>query len=359
MPILYRYLIREIAKLFGIVLAAVLVIYLAVDFFEKVDDFIDAGAGFFSLARYFAFKLPLVLAQVMPIGGLLAVILVFGLMRKNNEMTALRSSGVSHGWLLVPVLGIGVFLSLSLIFLSEVVIPVTAARSNRIWLEEVKKKSAVVSHNRDIWLKGNRLITHIRYYDPAGRKAYGIAIYQFDERFELMRRLDAKEAKFREGRWFFFKLIEQVLVPATGQYAVSTAESREEPFAFQPDELRRVVKKSEEMSFWELLAYIRTIEDEGYDATVYWVDLHAKLAFPWVCVLMCMVATGIGPRGVVRREGLALGVALGIGAAFLYWFSHSFCVSLGYGGVLPPFLAAWTGNLIFLSLAVLILLQSD
>jgi lipopolysaccharide export system permease protein len=287
------------------------------------------------------------------------VILVFGLMRKNNEMTALRSSGVSHGWLLVPVLGIGVVLSLTQFFLSEVVIPTTAARSNRIWLQEVKKKSAVVSRNRDIWLKGNRLITHIHYYDPSKRKAHGVAIYQFDERFQLVRRLDAKAALFRDGRWVFYNMIEQNLVPGNGQYNVSVVESREEEFAFQPDELRRVVKKSEEMSFWELFAHIRTIAEEGYDATGYWVDLQAKMAFPWVCVLMCLVATAIGPRGQVRREGLAMAVAAGIGIAFLYWFSHSFCISLGYGGVLPPFLAAWTSNLIFLSLAALILLQAD
>jgi lipopolysaccharide export system permease protein len=290
---------------------------------------------------------------------LLAVILVFGLMRKHNEMTALRSSGVSHGWLLVPVLAMGVALSLVHFFLSEVVIPTTAARSNRIWIEEVKKRAAVVSRNRDIWLKGTRQITHIRYYDPAKRNAHGVAIYQFDERFQLARRLDAKVARFREGRWSFYQAIEQTLIPETGQYAVTVFDNREEPFAFQPDELRRVVKKSEEMSFWELLAYVRTIEQEGYDATAYRVDLQAKLAFPWVCLLMSLAATGIGPRGAVRREGLALAVASGIGIAFLYWFSHSFCVSLGYGGVLPPFLAAWTSNLVFLSLSALILLQVD
>jgi lipopolysaccharide export system permease protein len=358
-PILYRYLCREIAKVFAIVLTAVLAIYLAVDFFEKVDDFIEAGVVAAPIVTYFLFKIPYVLAQIVPVGALLSVIMVFGLMRRNNELTALKSGGVGLSFLLIPVLGIGMLLTLILFGLNEVVIPETVARSNRIWVEQVKKKSVAMSQQRDIWLKGSRVITNIKYYDPPRRAVYGVVVYYFDDAFRLIRRLDAKGASYGHDRWTFYDVLEQRLDAASGQYLSSFSQSQVEPFEFLPDDLVRVIKKSEEMTFWELLTYIRTIEGEGYDATVYWVDLHAKVAFPWVCLVLCAVATGIGPRGSVRREGIAFSVGCGIATTFLYWFLHSFCLSLGYGDVLPALLAAWLTNLVFSCVALLLLIHAE
>jgi lipopolysaccharide export system permease protein len=49
----------------------------------------------------------------------------------------------------------------------------------------------------------------------------------------------------------------------------------------------------------------------------------------------------------------------GMVAVFLYWIAQGFCTSLGYGGVLPPFIAAWIANFIFTCLAVVNFLNAD
>ena len=48
-----------------------------------------------------------------------------------------------------------------------------------------------------------------------------------------------------------------------------------------------------------------------------------------------------------------------LGIAFLYWVFFSFCLSLGYGELLPPFIAAWAANLIFSSIALVLLLNAE
>jgi lipopolysaccharide export system permease protein len=80
------------------------------------------------------------------------------------------------------------------------------------------------------------------------------------------------------------------------------------------------------------------------------VDLHAKIAFPFVCLIMGAVGVGIAAG---RRTGASLpaAVTIGIGAAFLYWILHSFCISLGRGEILPPAVAAWAANFVFAGLA--------
>ena len=73
-------------------------------------------------------------------------------------------------------------------------------------------------------------------------------------------------------------------------------------------------------------------------------------------MIVCILATGIAFRNNAR-EALHVNIVYGIGVAFLYWIFLSFCISLGYGERLPPFIAAWTANFIFLCLGVFTLLN--
>lgn len=358
MPIIYRYLAIQISKYFGIVLVSVIGIYVVVDFFEKIDDFMEAGLPLSKAFVFFLFKIPFIVAQIIPVCILLAVLIVFGLMTRNNEIVALKSAGVRIYYLLKPVLIIGLFFSIILFFLFEVIVPITMAKSNQIWLREVRKESIVISKEKNIWIKGNRMITHAKYYNPTEKALFGVVLNKFDEDFRLIRRVDAKKGVYRQGKWFLYEVMEQNLNKENMNYDVTFHEKRVEKFNFLPDDLKRVIKKSEEMTFKELLAYIKKVEAEGYNATIYRVDLYAKTAFPFVCIIMCMVGTGITVRGKIK-EGLPVVIAYGIGIAFLYWIFYSFCLSLGYGEMLPPWIAAWTANLVFLCFGALTLMNAE
>jgi lipopolysaccharide export system permease protein len=88
------------------------------------------------------------------------------------------------------------------------------------------------------------------------------------------------------------------------------------------------------------------------------VDLHAKISFPLVCLILALVGGGLSLRSN-RGEGIFAGILIAIGIAFCYWFSHSVCLSLGYGGVLPPLAAAWTTNLVFLCVGLFVSMQVE
>lgn len=345
-------------KFFGILLTMIIGIYITVDFFEKIKNFIEAGPYFSRVFTYFIFKIPLIIAQVSPVCILLAVLITFGLMNKNNEILALKSSGSSIYYLVKPIFVIGIFFSLFLFFLSEVIVPLTITKANQIWRQDVKKQTVITSEEKNIWIKGNHLITHIKYYNPVIKSIYGATFYYFDKDFRLIRRIDAKSGVFEEGKWVLYELMEQDLQEKNKNPAVTFHDKIIKQLDFLPEDLKRVIKKPEEMSFKELLTYIRKVEEEGYDATIYRVDLFAKLALPLVCVILCILGTGIAVRGK-RMENIFVSIAYGIGIAFFYWVFHSFCLSIGYGEMLPPFIAAWAANFVFLSFAIYTLLNAD
>src|SRR3989339_1358889 len=123
MTIIHKYIIREVLKYLAIVLIMVVGIYIVVDFFEKIDDFLEAGLPFSKALIFFAYKTPFIIAQITPVGLLLAVLIVFGLMNKNNEIIALKSAGVSVYHLLKPMIALGLLMSFFMFFLSEAIVP--------------------------------------------------------------------------------------------------------------------------------------------------------------------------------------------------------------------------------------------
>jgi lipopolysaccharide export system permease protein len=358
MLIINTYLSREICKFFCLLLTVVLGVYLIVDFFQKLDDFFEAGLPISRALVYFALKIPFIVAQVLPVCLLLAVTIVFGLMNKNNELTVLRSSGVSVYLLLRPVLALGVLGSAALFFFTDVAVPVSTQLANKIWLEDVQKKEAAAGRQKDIWVKGKREIIHVRYFDRVKKIAYGLTVHRMDADFRLVRRLDANQAVFRDGLWHLTQVLEQRLDAASGAFLSEFAPEKSVRIDLVPADLGMVAKRTEEMSFAELLTRIREIRADGHDPSDYRVDLHAKLAFPFTCLILLIAGTGMALRSQ-RREALAAGVAYGIGMAFLYWLVYSLFIALGYAEVMAPLIAAWAANVVFLCFGVITLLNAQ
>ncbi len=364
-------------------MAAVAGIYLVVDFFERIDNFLEAGLTAGRTLVYLFYKIPFIIAQIAPLCLLIAVITVFGLMRRNNELTALKSGGVGLAVLVRPMIFLGLAASGVLFLFSETAVPLTADNANRIWYREVKKRSAVVSQKQNIWLKDRRMMVHIRHYQrntsakpDTGLPSpviFGVSLYYFDAEFHLARRLDAKRGDYLGpagfdagsgaeeapgGRWRLTGLMEQFRRAEDSAYDIHFPEERIMDLPLSPESLADVVRESGEMGILALYRHIRRVEEEGYDAASCRVDLHAKIAFPFVCLLLAVTGLSIGADRRIRH-GLPASVSLGIGVAFLYFIFHSFCLSLGYGGVLSPPVAAWTANFVFICLGALHLLYAD
>ncbi len=354
--IIHKYLIKEILKFFSMVLVLIVIIFLAFDFIDKIDDFIDAKLPVSTVMAFFLYNVPFVIVQMIPASILMSVLVVFGLMNRNNEIVALKSSGVSVYYLVKPTLVLGIILSIALFFFSETVVPVTSSRAAQIW--QGRKDKIVTTSKKDIWIKGDRLITHVKFYVPEKKTAYGITRISLDEDFNLIKRLDAEKGIFRHGEWFLYDIMMQKFDRVTGESRVAFHDGKEVRLDFFPEDLGKAIKKAEEMSFKELRAYIKKLKREGYDSIRYTVDFYAKMAFPFVCIIMCMAGTGIAVQGN-RHKGLPACIAYGIGVIFLYIIFFSLCLSLGYGGVLPPFIAVWIPNLVFLCAGLVLLLNAE
>ncbi len=356
MRILDKYIASQVLRTFGIIITAVIGIYLIVDFFDEIDDFMEVDITFGQALYVFLSKIPIL--QFLPVCVLLAVLIVFGLMRKNNELVALRSSGVSVYYLMRAVLVIGFSMSLFMFFVAEFIVPVVRSRGNQIWEEVSGKDRGISAVEKDIWVRGNHSILHISYFDPSKLSIHGISLNYFDDDFKNVRRIDAEKAVFKEGQWVFLNVMEQIWEKESGAHETKYHPEKSMALEFIPDDFKRVARRSEEMGFAELREYIQKVELEGYDATLYRVDLFDKATFPLICIIMCIIGSGIALRGNTKGS-IAVSIVLGICTAFLFRVTHGFCVSLGYGGLLHPLLAVTIPQLLFICVGMVILFNSE
>lgn len=358
MTLLNRYLVKETIKYFSLVFALVIGLFVAVDYLGTMDEFLQADISLFRAFFFVLLKVPFVAVQLIPVALLLAVLVVFGLMSKHNEIVIVKSSGISVYSLLKPMVVLGAISSMLLVLFSEILVPATMAKANAIKFREIRKEEGAIFKEHDIWHKGNRTITHIQYYNTSEKTMHGFTRFFFDDRFQLIRRMDAEKGVFTDRQW----VLENVMVLSSegndGEYRSTAHETRISGLGFEPQDLKAVMKRSEEMNFLELLTFIEKVEQDGYDATQYKVDLYGKTAFPFVCIIMSLIGVSLTARGKLTK-GLPAAISYGISIAFLYWVFYSFCLSLGYGELLPPIVAAWVANLIFLIVGIIALINAE
>ena len=111
---------------------------------------------------------------------------------------------------------------------------------------------------------------------------------------------------------------------------------------------------AELMNFRELEAYIEDLRASGFDVVSLLVALHRKISFPFVTLILTLIAIPFavttGPRGALY------GVGVGISLAFVYWVVMSAFGAIGSAGLLAPTMAAWAPNLLFGASATYLLL---
>jgi len=355
---LHKYWLKEFFRFFSIIQFLILVLFVFIDYLSRMERFLNSDISLMGALGYVLLKVPFMFAQLTPASILLAAIMVFGLMNRNNELLAIRSSGISIYFLIKPAILVSVILAILMFFLGETIIPITMARSNYIKYNVINKRHNIHLTRHNIWIKSENRLVHINFFDPAQQFAAGITVTSLGKDFSLVSRIDAKKAHYKQDKWVIENVIEQVYDEDSVDYDVKLYDKKTIPLELKPADLEEISKKSDAMSFFELKKYISKVEYEGYDATTYKVDLNSKIAFPFICIIMVLTGAAIGIRSFVK-ENIPAAIAIGVVIAFMYWIMYGFCLSLGYGTVLPPIISAWAANLFFLCFGILYFINTE
>ncbi len=142
-----------------------------------------------------------------------------------------------------------------------------------------------------------------------------------------------------------------------GGFSLKRFKKMDLKIAEKPEDFIMEEKEPDEMGYRQLKRFADKLDQEGYDATRYFVELHIKIAFPFICLIMALV--GI-PVAIWKRDmGASLAASIGIALCFLYLLVMGLSRTLGFAGVFPPVLSAWLANAIFLFLGIYLMINAN
>lgn len=347
MKVVTKYISKEVIKVFVMCQFIFILLFLIIDFIQKIDNFIKAGVPFSSTIAYFLYKIPFITEQMIPVAVTISVIVVICLMKKNKEIMAMKACGLDIFRVFTPVIFISIILSIFSFILSDAIIPFTSSRQNEIWGVEVKKRDpSGLSGTPNIWYKSksNNNIYWIEYFDAKSQTMKGPVFYFFNDQFILIKKIKGETGRWVNNRWEIEKAKIQTLEDEN-DYSLEKLDQVSIDIPETPEMFIKKIKKPEDMSYGQLKRHAEKVRAEGYDNTADLVNLYRKLAFPLITAVMALIAIPIGLWEKIK--GIPLSITIGIAACFLLYLVMGFARAIGLAGILPPFLSAWSANILF------------
>jgi LPS export ABC transporter permease LptG/LPS export ABC transporter permease LptF len=348
--ILDRYVATTYARIALLAALAMAGIFYIAAFLDLSDKVFRGQATWGMLGAYFWYATPQWVYYILPLAVLLGALVTVGLLTKNSELVVMKACGISLYRVAVPMLA-GALVAGGVLFLLEETVLGPANRRAEALRHVIRGGSPQtfdVLHRQ--WVTGSRgEIFHFNYYDPRGRQLMGLSVYEFGERMQILsRRVYADRAMYvadgEDGRWKAEQGWTRELDPngETRTFTPFTAtEIALEPasyFGTEPPDERF-------MSYSQLRDYTARLQATGYDVSAQLVALERKVSFPFVTIVMTLLAV---PFAVTTgRRGAMYGIGVGIVLAILYWVAISVFAALGTGGLVTPTIAAWAPNLLF------------
>jgi LPS export ABC transporter permease LptG len=357
--ILDRYILREFLKILALVVISTAALYIIVDYTELSGDIRANHIPFHIVFAYYRFLLFQIINYTLPISVLVATLVTFGIFSKNNEVTAFKSGGVSLYRVALPIVGIAVLMSVLSYLMGDYVLPYSNQRVDQL-RNKIKGKGAVaVQSQQKLWFLGKgRYIINFLSYDRNTKQLSQVQVFELHPtRFRLTRRIYAERARWDGQRWVFQRgWIASFADNGTSTYTPFTAPIRLY-YRERPDDFATEVKAPDQMTFAQLHRYIETIRKSGYAAEELMVKLYAKTSWPFISVVMAMIALPFAFR--VGKRGALYGVGIALLVGIVYWMVFAIFTKFGEVGNLPAVLSAWSANILFAIAALYLFLHVE
>lgn len=352
--LLDQYVVREFLFTFLMVLASFVLLMLVFTFFELTGDILRNHIALTTVGAYLVNLAPSMIYQITPLAVLLGVLVAFGVLNRNNEIVAMKATGVSIYRLVVPMVSIGAILAVSLFLFDEFYLPQANRRQEALRSVIKGRPPQTFLHPERKWIFGQSRngepgrIYYYQFFDPDRNEFANLSLFEFDPNtFALSKRVFAARVYWDAGahQWRFLngwqRTINGASVTGFHQFLkLSLPEASEGPEYFKKEN-----RQAQEMNFGQLNRYIRDLGQSGFDTMRLRVSLWRKLAYPLIALVMAGLAIPFALS--MGRRGSLTGIAVAVGVALAYFVIDGLFGAMGNVNYLPAPLAAWSSDILF------------
>ena len=359
MLLLNRYILKHFLRNLALLLSALVALYLLIDFFSKIDDFLDKGKPLSLVCKYFALCVPFILEQMSPVCILLAGVITLGVLNRSNELIALKACGIPLWMITRPIIAAGAVCVLVFLALSQWVMPRAAAVTNAIWNKEIKGRVAQgIVRNGRFFHRGEEGFYSFLRPDPKKDEFTDFSYAAWDERHELRRLLVAQHAVWAEGKWTL-RRGQELVRDEDGRHSTRIFAEEEGKFPETPEEFFVPSYRGTELSLLDLYETARE-QNSPEEADRAWADFYGRVSY--ILLGLPLLLLGLPLLLLVYRKwgrDLSLAVPASCGMAFLCWGLWIILLTLARAGSVPPLAAAAAVHILVGLTGVWLLIRED
>ncbi len=353
MKILRNYILGEVLKAFGLTITVFTFVMLVGNMVKIVDMIINKGVNVFYVIKLFSFMIPYLLSYTIPMAMLTATLLVFGRFSGDNEITAMRASGVSLYNITAPVLILGLLLSLGSLYINDRLVPKSHFATRKTLRDiGIRRPAAYIEAGTFIKefedyiifiyeIKKNKL-KNIRIYQPREDKPTRTIIAANGEFIPIPEKHMVK-LKLTDGT-----SEEPIPNDPTNFYKLDF-ETYYMTLNLEPPKKtsKNIKKKSKDMTFQELKEEIKIVREQGIvDVSPLLTRIHKKIASSFSPLAFILI--GLPLAITTRRSEKSIGFGISLVILVVYWLILAAGNVLALKKMLSPWFAVWMPNIIFM-----------
>jgi lipopolysaccharide export system permease protein len=352
-----RYLLKSFVRILIFSLVAFTIIYITIDIFEEIDNFLDHEASIPEVTLFYIYSVPFALSYIIPVSLLLATIFSMGILSRRNELTAFLASGVSLVRVAAPILALALIVSFASTWFNDYVVPKANRLAEKVRNERIEESPPRNPLNKENlhYLGEDGYVYLARRYNHVSKTLHEVVVQQFKSN-TLVRRIDARRATWDNGAWVFKDGFDRSFQNGDEHVSAFT-EMAVEGLRESPEDFAKEQIDEENMNSTQLREHIDKVRRSGGDVERYQTDLYSK--FNYAAVGSIFVLIGIALSSGRRKQSIATGFGITLVVSFMYYVVLKLGQTLGYNGVVPPLLAATLGNIIFLALGVYLIIRAN
>jgi LPS export ABC transporter permease LptG/LPS export ABC transporter permease LptF len=337
--ILDRYVARMYLRTAALSFVGLLGIFYISTFIDKSDKLFKGQATGAMIVQLLGYMTPQFVYFVIPLATLLSVLVTFGILSRTNELSVMKACGVSLYRIAAPLVVMALIWSVALFGLEQRVMARANQRADALDAQVRGRPPRTMNPLARRWLVGDQGFYHYTNFEPGVNAISNLTIYRpAKDRWVLDSETYAPRAVFKKNQWVAERGWQEAFLPKVRWQPFSNAAIPLEA----PDYFETAEPLADMMTVGELREYIKALAASGVNVVPHIVDLQRKLAFPFVTLVMTLLAI---PFGVTTgRRGTLYGVGIGIVLALSYWVLGSAFAAVGKAGLLNPILAAWAPN---------------
>ncbi|HYE87620.1 MAG TPA: LptF/LptG family permease [Vicinamibacterales bacterium] len=357
--LLDSYVAKQYLRILAMTTIGMLGLFYISTFIDLSDKLFKGQTSLGRIGEFLFWSTPQFLSYIVALAVLLSALVTIGLLTKNSELIVMRACGVSLYRTALPMVAFALGGSAFLWGLSERVLASANQRAERLRYEIRTGSPQTFGVLNRKWIVGtDGEVYHYQYYDPRTQMLHGLSVFEFDRHTNaLTSRMHVNRAAYAptdgKPQWLLDDGWIRTFDPQTQLTPFEQFGSRLATLE-AADYFVTEAREPDLMNFGQLREYIRELRASGYNVLDHEVGLHRKVAFPFVTLVMTLIAV---PFAVTTgRRGAMYGVGVGIVLALVYWTMISIFAAFGQGGLIDPMLAAWAPNLVFGAAAAYLLL---